>query len=880
MALQRTRIETVACDLLSRMHGAPHASPQVREVVRVLVACGLDDFEVAVAAYICGQPPSVADLSVFILHALMEQEHDDAELLRYARWVPLFSAMLVKGGFATPLARAACVQYVRREGAAQTRSDVEAESSSLLKMLQTLRVRELRPLMAAFGVNTPSGPRKLDLAAALHADLMGLARAGAARTIEAAANDSEPSAHDVMRSFDLPQFALAAGDGAEAADSDVPVSAASDAAAVARERERLWQAADAAAIAASREMAATFRASVPAHAQEAFDLFVAGASSAGHDVGAAAVVFHRASEGNSFPTLRWEAAARAAGRYMRDRSMDPAAALALAIKDHTLPGTTSSAPRSASASGCFGGGGPPHSGHGGGSPPHFGAGMPSSDGAPTRSHGPPPSPGGGYGPASPSAADVGDVSHVPEPAWYSLRPSQSELTASVADPRAWAVTLASAPSTKGQLKDLHVTQHTLLGRIGYPKADYRSYITARPLLQQDLAERYVHRLAQKYPEERAVTDVARELAAAARMSPLGASLRSLNHLETRGHAGICDLLMQLDAAYLPQDGSFAVLADFEANEWKEGVTLLDFTLQLLEDATALLPSAEHGGRVTSLLGRELFKCRREYDAGGADMPYQLHALLDEFASELSVAYRAKLDQLADDLRSSRIAREWRLVRCKGSVRGHGAHLVDEFLRLTVAERAAFISDGLPPSERDALINALQDSDQGRAPDCTHRGANMDLAALVAVGMLPQESGGQQVANLAPFASEASPLALRAGGRQGPCALCHLHEDVARLVFYANEDEYREKWRTAPYNTAHETSTRPIDNFPMEYICHWPHRCPIAKKHIRAKVDAQPALKVHLTLVISDSDFSAMLSAARPDEFRTNGKGGGRSWRNI
>jgi hypothetical protein len=465
------------------MHGAPHASPQVREVVRVLVACGLDDFEVAVATYICGQPPSVADLSVFILHALVEQEHDDAELLRYARWVPLFSAMLVKGGFATPLARAACVQYVRREGAAQTRSDVEAESSSLLKMLQTLRVRELRPLMAAFGVDTPSGPRKLDLAAALHADLMGLARAGAARTIEAAANDSEPSAHDVLRSFDLPEFASAAGNGAEAADRDVPVSAAPDAAAVARERERLWQAADAAAVTASREMAATFRAYVPAHTQEAFDLFVAGASSAGHDVGAAAVVFHRASEGNSFPTLRWEAAARAAGRYMRDCSMDPAAALALAIKDHTLPGITSSAPRSASASGCFGGGGPSYSGHGGGSPPRFGSSMPSSDGAPTRSHGSPPSPGGGYGPASPLAADVGDVSHVPEPAWYSLRPSQSELTASVADPRAWVVTLASAPSTKGQLKDLHVTQHTLLGRIGYPKADYRSYITARPLLQ-------------------------------------------------------------------------------------------------------------------------------------------------------------------------------------------------------------------------------------------------------------------------------------------------------------------------------------------------------------------------------------------------------------
>jgi len=114
MALQRTRIETVACDLLSRMHGAPHASPQVREVVRVLVACGLDDFEVAVATYICGQPPSVADLSVFILHALVEQEHDDAELLRYARWVPLFSAMLTKGGFATPLARA--LRSVRAEG--------------------------------------------------------------------------------------------------------------------------------------------------------------------------------------------------------------------------------------------------------------------------------------------------------------------------------------------------------------------------------------------------------------------------------------------------------------------------------------------------------------------------------------------------------------------------------------------------------------------------------------------------------------------------------------------------------------------------------------------------------------------------------------------
>ena len=83
--------------------------------------------------------------------------------------------------------------------------------------------------------------------------------------------------------------------------------------------------------------------------------------------------------------------------------------------------------------------------------------------------------------------------------------------------------------------------------------------------------------------------------------------------------------------------------------------MLDFALQLIEDANALLPSAERGERVISLLGRELFKCRREYDAGSSDMPYQLHSLLDTFSPKLSV-YRVRLSQLQDDLRSHRIAR--------------------------------------------------------------------------------------------------------------------------------------------------------------------------------------------------------------------------------
>ena len=152
---------------------------------------------------------------------------------------------------------------------------------------------------------------------------------------------------------------------------------------------------------------------------------------------------------------------------------------------------------------------------------------------------------------------------------------------------------------------------------------------------------------------------------------------------------------------------------------------------------------------------------------------------------------------------------------------------------------------------------------------------MDLSALVAAGLLPAELGGKQVSTLPPFADVATPLAVRAGGRQGPCPLCYLHEDVAHLVFYANESEYREKYSTPPYSSPRETSTRPIDNFPLEFLCHWPQKCPIAKARIKQMVAAQPALKVHLGCCLSDSAFTSMLNAARPDMFRTGGKGKGR-----
>jgi len=772
-----------------------------------------------------------------MLAALLDEGHDPEALLEHAAWIPVFCSLL-PDSFATDVARATCVQYVREQGPASMLIEVDREARPMLLMLQSLLVRELQPLLAGFKVELSGKAAKKDLQAALHDELMRRARAGAADAMHASSDPDEPSVHDALVAAGLGETGARSA-AVEAADATTDAAAAAAmSSAVARERARIEAAAAEATLTARRAVVASLREAVPSHVRDAFDVFVSGAANAGHDVVTAAAIMQQASRSDLLPILRWSAAAHFAARCMRDTAADVPTAWAQAIRHHTLPGTTSSI-----------GAAPPVTPLGGASAGGGG----SADGPPTPS----------------SLPDVGDVSHVLAPVWYDLRPARSEVSSSIATPRPWAATLAAAPMTKGQLKELHVTQQTLLSRIAYPREDYKSYITARPLLQQDLGERYVHRLAQQYPETRAITDVARELAAAARLAPLAGVIRSINHLEMRGHSGIVDFLQQLDEAYLPHDGSFAIRTDFESNAWKEGETLLTFTLRLIEDANALLPEAEHGERVTNLLGRELYKCRREYEDGGADVPYQMHMLLDAFGSKLSSTYKTRLPTLVEDLRASSIAREWGLSRHssrggRGRGQAHVVDLVEEFGKLSTAERATF-------------INALQGSSDAPATgtNCTYRSANMNIAALVSAGMLPAEAGGRQLASARLFAAEATPQALRANGRPGPCDLCFLHPNVSGLLFYADVAEYRDKWGTSPYSSAREVSARPIDEFPNELLCHWPHKCPVAKAHIREKVAAQPGLRVHLGLCLSDAEFGQLLSAQRPPMFRTLGKGKGK-----
>ena len=845
-AEQRAHLIRAAVTMMSSSTHAP-SEPHVLEIIEKLVECGVADASnLVLSAYICGQPSHVAEVASRMLAFLLDEGHDPDALLEYAAWIPIFCSLL-PDSFATDVARATCVQFVREHGSGHMLTAVDAESRPLLKMLGSLLVRDMRPLIADFKAEVSVQPVKKDLQMALHEELMRRARAGAARAMHAESDPSEPSVYEALIAAglsdqgELARARLATGArgaATEAANATADAAAEAYSAAIVHERARIEAAAAEVTLTAQRAVVASLRESTPAHVRESFDIFVQGAARAGHDSVAAAAIIQQASRSDLLPLLRWDAAAHFAARQMRDTKVEVSTAWAQAIRHHTLPGTTSSTSAA---------------------PPTTPPGGKSTGGS-----------GGSDGPPTPSSVpDVGDVSHVRSPVWYDLPPSRSEVACSIAEPRAWAATLAAAPMTKGQLKELHVTQHTLLRRISYPQSDYKSYITARPLLQQDLGERYVHRLAQQFTETRAVTDVARELAAAARDSPLSGILRSVNHLETRGHAGIVDFLQQLDEAYLPHDGSFAIRTDFESNTWKEGDTLLTLTLRLIEDANALLPEAEHGDKVTGLLGRELYKCRREYEDGHADVPYQLHMLLDTFGVKLGNYYKKQLSKLVEDLRSDSVARGWGLVRysSRGS-RGRGqTHVVD------LAEAFGELS----PTERATLLNALQGSDDSAttSANCTYRGANMDIAALVSVGLLPAEAGGRQLASARLFAAEATPQALRANGRPGPCDLCFLHPNPSGLVFYADAAEYEDKWGASPYSTAREVSSRPIDDYPNEFLCHWPHKCPIGKEYIRDKVTREPGLRVHLGLCLSDADFSQLLSTQRPPMFRTLGKGKGR-----
>ena len=96
-AVQRARVESTAHDILTRMHGAPRISATIRELVRVLVAMGLSGLEVSLFAYLCGQPQTVADLSMFMLHSLrdqMQQERDTFLVTLMAALTYLVSACL------------------------------------------------------------------------------------------------------------------------------------------------------------------------------------------------------------------------------------------------------------------------------------------------------------------------------------------------------------------------------------------------------------------------------------------------------------------------------------------------------------------------------------------------------------------------------------------------------------------------------------------------------------------------------------------------------------------------------------------------------------------------------------------------------------------
>lgn len=96
------------------MGNSTHApvGPHVPEIVEMLVACGVGDAaNLVLSAYICGQPPHVAEVASRMLAALLDEGHDPDALLEHAAWIPVFCSLL-PDSFATAVARATCVQYV------------------------------------------------------------------------------------------------------------------------------------------------------------------------------------------------------------------------------------------------------------------------------------------------------------------------------------------------------------------------------------------------------------------------------------------------------------------------------------------------------------------------------------------------------------------------------------------------------------------------------------------------------------------------------------------------------------------------------------------------------------------------------------------------
>ena len=177
LAMQEAEL---AESIISMLQAAPNAPsrPSTRELVRAFIRAGLrEPIEVALAVYLCGQPPHVANVILRIIHASLEEGHERDVLVQHAHWISLFGAML-SDPFATRLARAACANFVREHGSGRMLLDVQAESRPLLLTLQKLLVREMQPLLVGFRVDITSGTRKHDLQLALHTQIMKLALAG------------------------------------------------------------------------------------------------------------------------------------------------------------------------------------------------------------------------------------------------------------------------------------------------------------------------------------------------------------------------------------------------------------------------------------------------------------------------------------------------------------------------------------------------------------------------------------------------------------------------------------------------------------------------------------------------------------------------------